>query len=75
MWIALVIYTTIGMLGGGALGKLHVHFPTDVLCSGVWEVLQDFQEPELKSLAAALQSILCLLAELRPPLANMSMPF
>ena len=44
------------MLGGGALGNLHVHFPTDVLCSGVWEVLKDFQEPELKSLATALQS-------------------
>ena len=44
------------MLGGGALGKLHVHFSTDVLCSGVWEVLQDYQEPELKSLAATLQS-------------------
>ena len=41
---------------GGALGNLHVHFPTDVLCSGVWEVLKNFQEPELKSLATALQS-------------------
>ena len=44
------------MLGGGALGNLRVHFLTDVLCSGVWEVLKDFQEPELKSLVAALQS-------------------
>ena len=55
MWIALS-YTTISMLGGGTLGNLRVHFLIDVLCSGVWEVLKDFQEPELKSLAAALQS-------------------
>ena len=55
MWIALS-YTTISMPGGGALGNLRDHFLIDVLCSGVWEVLKDIQEPELKSLAAALQS-------------------
>ena len=33
-----------------------VHFPTDVMCFGVWETLKEFQDPELQSLAASLRA-------------------
>ena len=38
------------------VSSLDVHFPTDVMCSGVWETLKEFQDPELQSLAASLRA-------------------
>ena len=32
------------------------HFPTDVMCTGVWEALKGLHDPELKRLATSLQS-------------------
>ena len=38
------------------VSSLDVHFPTDIMCSGVWETLKEFQDPELQSLAASLRA-------------------
>ena len=33
-----------------------MHFPTDVMCTGVWGILKDMQDPEFKGLVTSMKS-------------------
>ena len=54
-------------------GAQFCYFLTDVLCTGVWEALGDYQQPELQTLAASLQATVLSAGHLRPQV-NISMP-
>ena len=45
-----------------------MHFPPDVMCTGVWTVLKDMQDPEIKGLVTSLKYTL--LNSRAPPTTN-----
>ena len=40
----------------GMVSNIAVHFPTDVLCKGVWKVFEEVKDPTLKSLVPSLKA-------------------